>query len=280
MKRTTHPSALLPAFTAAEMILKTRSHPNFIRRSKRNANKPRLVLIRAIASAVVLFGFVIDVLLVLSSASTFWRVASLVVWWPGFTLLLAAVHGVCLFLYAWNLQQLRPWEARHKDTAAATAASTTGGFDDVERHEGPLHRDDPPSAVAEVTTHISSDKDNRRTPSRTPEKTTTTTITTSSSSSASRASTPLGGTYYTTDPARKACMQAFGPANGWERRARMGPYAASSLRQKIWDEAVRTQNRDARLLRDRAVLLAVCWGGVLSGLLTVASLWIPVMNLL
>lgn len=264
VKTTTHPSALLPAFTAAEMILKSRSHPNFIRKSKRNANTPRLVLIRSIASAVVLFGVFVDILLIMSSASPFWRVASLVVWWPGFTLLFAAIQGICLFLYAWNLQQLRPWEARHN--------ATGGGFASPDDHDG----DGLP--VAEFKTHISSDNDRRRAPSRMAAAVAAVAAGGSASSdAASRASTPLDAYG---DPIRKPSMQAFGPANRWERRARMGVYGASPTRQKIWDEAVRTQNRAARLLRDRSVLLAVCWGGALSGLLTVASLWIPGMNLL
>lgn len=107
---TTHPSALLPAFTAAETTLKSRFHSEFVRKSQRNACSARLILIQVIGMLVFLLGLAMDAVFILSSLSRFLRLVSFVLWWPGLVLFMAAAQGICVFLYARNLRQLRPWE--------------------------------------------------------------------------------------------------------------------------------------------------------------------------
>lgn len=133
VQTTTHPSALLPAFTASETILKSRSHANFLRKSQRNACTARLVLVQAIGSLLFLLGVAADVVLILSSLSRFSRLMSLVLWWPGLTFLFSATNGVCLFLYVRNLRQLRPWE--QVQYGGGTAKLDDGGEYDESRKQ-------------------------------------------------------------------------------------------------------------------------------------------------
>lgn len=291
VKITTHPSAFLPAFMASEAILKSHSHPKFIHQSPRNANKPRLVLIRILSIIFVCIGLVLSLLLILSPAARFWRVASIFLWWPGFTTLIASAQGICLCLYICNLRQIPPWEPRgHGDRGVAQQKD-----------------DEDDLSVVEVKTTITSDNAQRKTHARTSSRSVSvvsfvtmagpsavefsTTITSDKDMRApSRVSShrnSANSSYTASDPAanlkpkhQASSMQVLGAANCWEQQARAEAYAAKSLRQKIWDDAVKTQNRDIRLLQDRTVLLAVCWGGALSAALTIATLWIPSVDII
>lgn len=217
----------------------------------RNANAPRLLLIRLLGGALVLLGFLLTLLLVRTPAARpAARAVSLLLWWPGFAMLIAAVRGVCVFLYARNLRQLRPWESGvlrgDLELADDNSDDEDGGDDDLTSIV---------SSVGEVKTRITSANDTRR-----------------------KASSSRMRTAAATTRRSRGSMQAFGAANKWECWARKKSYAAMSTRQKIWDDVVRTQNRAVRLGMDRTVLLAVCCGGLLSAVLTVASLFIPPAN--
>ncbi|KKY34607.1 putative regulator of g protein [Diaporthe ampelina] len=241
---TTHPSALLRAFTAAEDILKSECYPRFVRNSQRNANKPRLVFVRVIAFTVIMIGFLASQVMVLSSLSQFYRVLSIILWWPGFTTLIAAIQGLCLFLQLRGLRQLPPGEQEQL-------------LDDVDADD---HAHELNSA-AEVTTHISSDKDRR-------------------SSKQPAHGMAIRVTSRNDDPLRKPSMQTFGPANKYRRRAIVKAYQSKPMARKVWDDAVKTRNRNIKMLQDRTLFLSICWGGAISSVLTVVSLFIPVMKVL
>jgi hypothetical protein len=110
LQHTTHPSALAPAVTIAEAALRGQSHPNFIRWSICNGNKPRVVFVRAMAFSHVIFGFLIAIPLTLSRASRWWRIFAAPVWWFGLSGLIAAYRGVCVILHKGHGRHLRPWE--------------------------------------------------------------------------------------------------------------------------------------------------------------------------
>lgn len=245
---TTHPSALLRAFTATEDLLKTECFPRFVHSSQRNANKSRLVFVRVIAFTVIMIGFLANQVLVLSSLSQFYRVLSILLWWPSFTTLIAAIQGLCLILQFRSLRQLRPWEQEQLDE---------DGDVDGDSHEL--------NSAAEVTTHISSDNDRRRS-----KQAWHGSVKVTSRLSSSR----------NDDPLRKPSMQTFGPANKYRRRAFVKAYQSKPIVRKIWDDAVKTRNRNIKMLQDRTLFLSICWGGAISSVLTVVSLFIPVMRVL
>ncbi|KAK3986224.1 hypothetical protein QBC44DRAFT_297466 [Cladorrhinum sp. PSN332] len=72
-QHTTHPSALLPAFLACEAVLRSKSHPKFIRWACKNANDSRLRFLKCVALVFLLIGFGMDVVLVLSGLSPVYR---------------------------------------------------------------------------------------------------------------------------------------------------------------------------------------------------------------
>lgn len=246
---TTHPSALLRAFTAAEDLLKSDCYPRFVRNSQRNANKSRLVFVRVIALTVIMIGFLANQVLVLSSLSQFYRVLSIILWWPSFTTLIAAIQGLCLVLQLRSLRQLRPWEQEQL-------------MDDIDA-DGHAHE---LNSAAEVRTHISSNNDKRK--SKQPAHGMAIRVTSLLSSSRND------------DPLRKPSMQTFGPANKYRRRAFVKAYQSKSIARKIFDDAVKTRNRNIKILQDRTLFLSICWGGAISSILTVVSLFIPVMKVL
>ncbi|KAG8160362.1 hypothetical protein KVR01_009898 [Diaporthe batatas] len=246
---TTHPSALLRAFTAAEDLLKSDCFPRFIHDSQRNANKPRLILVRIIALTVIMTGFLANQVLVLSSLSQFFRVLSIILWWPSFTTLIAAIQGLCPLLQSRSLRQLRPWEQEQ-----------LGEDGDA---DGDTHELNP---AAEVTTHISSDNDRQR-----PKQ--------AWHGSVIRVTSKLS-TSRNDDPLRKPSMQTFGPANKYRRRAFVKAYRSKTITRKIWDDTVKTRNRNIKMLQDRTLFLSICWGGAISSVLTVVSLFIPMMKVL
>lgn len=275
---------------ASEAILKSHSHPKFICKSLRNANRPRIVFIRILASLVFFVGLALSIILILSPVARFWRVASLFLWWPSFTTLIATAQGICLCLYICNLRQVPPWESTGHDSE--DAGQHTDDEDDL--------------SVVEVKTTITSDKARRKTHTHTrtnsrsisvvscitnadPSAEFVTTITSENDrrialSRMNSGRISAGSSYTAGDPAavklKPSSMQVLGSANCWEQQARAEAYAAKSMRQKIFDDAVKTQNRDVRILQDRAVLLALCWGGAISATLTIATLWIPSVDMI
>jgi hypothetical protein len=125
IEHTTHPSALLPAFTTAEAVLRGESHPNFIRWSISNANRPLVIFLRVVGALFILLGFGIVAILALSSWSRFWRLVAVPLWILGFTTFIAALDGVCLSLHAQNKRQLRPWDQAVFDDGDVEASSVS-----------------------------------------------------------------------------------------------------------------------------------------------------------
>ena len=227
---TTHPSALLPAFTAAEAQLRSESHPKFIRWCRRNATGIRLKYTQSIGFLAVLLGFGLDIFFTLSRLSHFYRIICLAIWWPGFSVFIAAIQGICIFLHLRNLRNLRPWEQ-------------FGDLEHISEDNGDYN--------AEPRKSISSEKGTNYGHSRN------------------------ASTFSRVDPLRKASMQSFGPSNDFHGEPWVKHYADGSLLYKIFDGTTKVGNHQIQLMQDRVVFFAVCWGGLVSTVLTVASLFIP-----
>lgn len=127
IEHTTHPSALLPAVTAAEAVLRGESHPNFVRWSVANANRPMVFFLRAAGAMSILLGLALDAVLVLSSWSRFWRLAALPLFIMGVATLVAAWDGLSLGLYLRDRRQVRPWDQAVDLEAGGGAAGGMGG---------------------------------------------------------------------------------------------------------------------------------------------------------
>lgn len=120
---TTHPSALFPAFAATEAVLKGQCHPNFVRWSISNSSRARVVFVRGFSAALMVLGFALDALLVLSKLPPSLRLVLAPLWCLGLTLLIAARHGICVILHWSYKRNLRPWEQFADEDFAARPCS-------------------------------------------------------------------------------------------------------------------------------------------------------------
>jgi hypothetical protein len=147
LQHTTHPSALKPAVTVAEAALRGQSHPNFIRWSICNGNKPRVFFVRTMGVSHIAFGFIIALFLTLSRANRWWRIFAAPMWFIGFSTMVAAYKGLCVILHHAHARNLRPWEQdfdsemgeSRKNSFSSTEqrgvqmASRTGDYDDLDK---------------------------------------------------------------------------------------------------------------------------------------------------
>jgi len=146
LQHTTHPSAFLPAINIAEAALRGQSHPNFIRWSICNGNKPRVFFVRTMGVSNIILGFLIAILLTLSRASRWWRIFASLEWFIGISTMVAAYKGLCIIMHKSHARNLRPWEQdmdselgdSRRNSYASTAnrnvqmASRTGNYEDMD----------------------------------------------------------------------------------------------------------------------------------------------------
>jgi len=110
LQGTTHPSAFRSVVTTVEYTLRKQSHPNFIRWTICNGNRPRVVFARGLGVAGIVGGFLADLLITLSHASRPWRVIPFLGWFIGISTLIAAWKGMCVVLHGMHHRHVRPWE--------------------------------------------------------------------------------------------------------------------------------------------------------------------------
>ena len=110
LQNTTHPSAFRSVITSIEYTLRRQAHPNFIRWTICNGNRPRVVFARGLGIAGIVGGLVADLIITLSSASRPWRVIPFIGWFIGIATLIAAWKGMCVVLHGMHHRHLRPWE--------------------------------------------------------------------------------------------------------------------------------------------------------------------------
>ena len=115
LQKTTHPSALTLVKRMLDTQLRNQTHPNFIRWSICNGNKPRTIFLRSFAIMNIIIGFIVAIVLTLSSQSRYWRIFAALEWWFGITNLIAAYRGLCVLLHRLHTRNIRPWESADGD---------------------------------------------------------------------------------------------------------------------------------------------------------------------
>ncbi len=93
-----------------EWSLRCQAHPNFIRWTICNGNKPRVIFARVLGLIAILAGFVTAIVLTLSSAGRGWRAMALIGFLIGISTLIGAWKGMCIVLHGMHHRHLRPWE--------------------------------------------------------------------------------------------------------------------------------------------------------------------------
>ncbi|KAK5174884.1 uncharacterized protein LTR77_000020 [Saxophila tyrrhenica] len=110
LQQTTHPSAFRILAKTVEYSLRHQAHPNFVRWTICNGNRPRVVFARGLGIAGILGGLIADLIITLSSASRPWRVIPFIGWFIGIATLIAAWKGMCVVLHGMHHRHVRPWE--------------------------------------------------------------------------------------------------------------------------------------------------------------------------
>jgi hypothetical protein len=111
LQHTTHPSAFGVASTIVEGTLRGQLHPNFIRWSVCNGNKPKIFFVRLMGVSHIFLGVFIALMLTLSHASRWYRILPAPVTFLGVSTMVAAYKGLCIILVSTGrLRNLKPWE--------------------------------------------------------------------------------------------------------------------------------------------------------------------------
>ncbi|KAF3050520.1 hypothetical protein E8E11_008782 [Didymella keratinophila] len=115
LQNTTHPSAFKDVITTVEWSLRCQAHPNFIRWTICNGNRPRVIFARGLGIGGIVAGLLTCIILTLSSAGRAWRVMGLFGFVIGISTLIAAWKGMCVVLHGMHHRHLRPWELFSSD---------------------------------------------------------------------------------------------------------------------------------------------------------------------
>ncbi|KAL9108040.1 MAG: hypothetical protein Q9227_007146 [Pyrenula ochraceoflavens] len=110
LSRTTHPSAFRSVIATVEWSLRHQAHPNFIRWTICNGNRPRVVFARMLGVGGIVGGLACGIILTLSGAGRGWRALSAIAFVIGIATLIAAWKGMCVVLHGMHHRHLRPWE--------------------------------------------------------------------------------------------------------------------------------------------------------------------------
>lgn len=103
LTNTTHPSAFTRVIQTVEWSLRHQSHPNFIRWTICNGNRPRVVFARALGVGGIISGIVAAILITLSHAGRGWRVLSAIGFLIGVATLICAWKGMCIVSFGGSL---------------------------------------------------------------------------------------------------------------------------------------------------------------------------------
>ena len=131
LQQTTHPSAFTLVKRMLDTALRNQAHPNFIRWSICNGNRPRTIFLRSFAVMNITIGFAIAIVLTLSSYSRYWRIFAALEWWFGITNLIAAYRGLCVLLHRLHTRNVRPWETADDINRPKYASDEEAGFEDL-----------------------------------------------------------------------------------------------------------------------------------------------------
>ena len=96
LANTTHPSAFAKVVHTVEWSLRHQAHPNFIRWTICNGNRPRVIFARGLGVAGIMGGIISAVLITLSNAGRGYRVLSAIGFMIGIATLICAWKGMCI----------------------------------------------------------------------------------------------------------------------------------------------------------------------------------------
>ncbi|KAF1852043.1 uncharacterized protein K460DRAFT_272458 [Cucurbitaria berberidis CBS 394.84] len=144
LQSTTHPSAFRHVMTTVEWSLRCQAHPNFIRWTICNGNRPRVVFARGLGIGGIVAGLIVAIILTVSTASRAWRVISLIGFFIGISTLIAAWKGMCVVLHGMHHRHLRPWELFTSDDEPQGYDTKLDSMDTLNSHASSNSWEDEP----------------------------------------------------------------------------------------------------------------------------------------
>lgn len=144
LQNTTHPSAFKDVMATVEWSLRCQAHPNFIRWTICNGNRPRVIFARGLGIAGIVAGLVVAIILTLSTAGRAWRVMSMIGFFIGISTLIAAWKGMCVVLHGMHHRHLRPWELFTSDDEPQGVDTKLDSMDTFSSHASSNSWEDEP----------------------------------------------------------------------------------------------------------------------------------------
>lgn len=143
LEHTTHPSAFAPIVDLVDTYIRHCAHPNFIRWSICNGNKPRVFFVRTMGIIHILLGLLLAFFILMSSLNRFYRLLAIIPLFIGLATLFCALSGLCIILGNENKRTLKPWEdpigyynAADPELQLAPAWRLSGSTAAFSQHEG------------------------------------------------------------------------------------------------------------------------------------------------
>lgn len=144
LQNTSHPSAFQEVITTVEWSLRCQAHPNFIRWTICNGNRPRVLFARGLGIGGIVAGFLVAIFLTLSTAGRAWRVLSMIGFFIGISTLIAAWKGMCVVLHGMHHRHLRPWELFASDDEPENYDTKLASMDTLGSHGSSNSWEDEP----------------------------------------------------------------------------------------------------------------------------------------
>lgn len=128
LQYTTHPTAFATIGRTTESSLRRQAHPNFIRWTICNGNRPRVIFARCLGLCLILMGIILALFFTLSTAHRGWRALAAILWLIGLATIIAAWKGMCVVLHGLHHRHLRPWELFEDSEEMASQASSSSNL--------------------------------------------------------------------------------------------------------------------------------------------------------
>lgn len=244
-----------------ETALRGQSHPNFIRWSICNGNKPRVLFVRNSGIIHVLGALILGICLVLSSASRWWRLLCFPLFFVGIGIGVAAYKGLCVIIHKSHCRALRPWEQFgdvEGSGGGGGGGSSAGGSDNLNDDSTSIYvsHDIHLDEEAALGHHNHNNKNKNKNVS-------------------------TDDVYSLSQRSKKAIsLDTFGTSNSYGHELWVDRYKKQSLLKKIFAKQIWVQDQTVRLIQDRIVLQSHMFSLIFSVPLTALFVALPVAGII
>ncbi|KAB2581048.1 putative regulator of g protein signaling superfamily protein [Lasiodiplodia theobromae] len=283
LQHTTHPSAFKIVAEMVEATLRGQAHPNFVRWSICNGNKPRVFFVRTMGVSHIAGGLIIGLLLLLSSVPRWWRLFMFPVLFMGTTTMIAAYKGLCVILHKEHKRCLKPWEEEDSVSMNSEVSNTSSNATATnEKPPSTLAPAQDPSRLKRISTNsLAPSQDAARlkrisTNSLAPSQDPSLMKKTSTSTFDYDEEATLNGNDRSPNMMRRAwSMDTFGSSNSFDSEAWVSNYEKKPLKEKIWDKETWVQEASVRIIQDKIVKGAQIWSMIITTTTTAVFLALP-----